>query len=125
MSGRPPGWCVAALGAALALGGAWHAVVIVVFLAAVLWADEAATALARAAGAAWEGVRQRRKLELLELRLLELQAALARQALPVPPPCAHQQAVPVLGIGGTVVAWLCPQCDAQLPQDFSVCEEAR
>jgi hypothetical protein len=124
VSARPPGWRVAALGAALAVGGAWQAVVILVFLAAVLWADEAAGALARAAGAVRERARQRRKLEM---RLLELQAALALrgQALRGPAPCAHRQAVPVPGIGGNVVAWLCPQCDAQLPAEFSVCGEAR
>jgi hypothetical protein len=122
VSARPPGWRVAALGTALAVGGAWQAVAILVFLAAVLWADEAAGTLVRAAGAVRERARQRRRLELLELRLLEHQAALA---LPGPTPCAHRKAVPVPGIGGNVVAWLCPQCDAQLPAEFSVCEEAR
>jgi hypothetical protein len=122
---------VAALGAALAAGGAWHAAAILVLLAAILWADEAAGALVRAAGAVRERARQRRELGLrrleLELRLVRLHAALAIQGqrLPVPTSCAHEQAVPVPGIGGNVVAWLCPQCDAQLPQDFSVCEEAR
>jgi hypothetical protein len=121
VSARPPGWRVAVLGAALAAGGAWQAVAILVLLTAVLWADEAAGAVARATGALRERARQRRELGLrqleLELRLVRLQAALAS--------CAHQQAVPVPGIGGNVVAWLCPQCDAQLPQDFSVCEESR
>ena len=120
MSARPAGWRVAALGAVLALGGAWHAVLILVFLAAALWADEVARALTRAAGAVRERVRQRRELEL--------QAALARQgqALPGPAPCAHRQAVPVRGLGeDDVVAWLCPQCDTQLPQDFSTLEAAR
>ena len=109
MSARPAGWRVAALGAVLALGGAWQAVLILVLLAAVLWAEEAVGALVRAAGAVRERVRQRRELDLRRL------------ALPVTAPCAHRQAVPVRGLGGDdVVAWLCPQCDAQLPAEFSV-----
>ena len=124
VSARPAGWRVAALGAALAVGGAWHAVLILLLLAAVLWAEELADALDRAAGAVWERARQRRELDL---RRLELQAALARQeqALPVPASCAHRQAMPVPGIGGDVVAWLCPQCDAQLPPRFRVSGEDR
>jgi hypothetical protein len=119
VSARPSGWRVAALGAALALGGAWQAVLILVFLAGVLWADEAAGVLARAAGAVRDRARQRRRE--LDLRRLELQG----RALPVPARCAHRQAVPVPGIGGNVVAWLCPQCDAQLPSEFSVLEGNR
>jgi hypothetical protein len=131
VSTRPSGWRVVALGAALAAGGAWQAVVILVFLAAVLWAEEAAGALAKAAGAVRERARQRRRelglrrLELLERRLLELQAALSLQGQGLPAPCAHEQAVPVPAIGGNVVAWLCPQCDTQLPQDFSTLEAVR
>lgn len=116
MSARPAGWRVAALGAVLALGGAWHAVLILAFLAAALWAEEVARALVRAASAVRERARQRRELDLRRL-------ALQDQALPVPPPCAHRQAVPVRGLGGhDVVAWLCPQCDAQLPAEFGVRE---
>jgi hypothetical protein len=131
---RPSGWRVAALGAALAAGGAWQAVALLVLLAAVLWADDAAGALFKAVGAVRERAWQRRelgqrRLELLEQRLLDLQAALALQshALPAPPACAHEQAVPVPDRNGNVVAWLCPrpECDAQFPADFSVCEEAR
>ena len=66
-----------------------------------------------------------RRLELLEDRLLDLQAALTLQDRALPAPCAHEKAVPVPAIGGNVVAWLCPQCDTQLPQDFSSLEAAR
>ena len=127
MSTRPSGWRVAVLGAALAAGGAWQAVVILVFLAAVLWAEEIAGALAKVAGAVRERRRELglRRLELLERRLLDLQAALGLQGQALPAPCAHEQAVPVPAIGGNVVAWLCPQCDTQLPQDFSTLEAAR
>jgi hypothetical protein len=65
-----------------------------------------------------------RRLELLVQRLLDLQAALELQGQALPAPCAHEPAVPVPGIGGDVVAWLCPQCDDQLPADFSVREKA-
>jgi hypothetical protein len=129
VSTRPSGWRVAALGAALAAGGAWQAVAILVFLAAVLWAEEIAGALAKAGGAVRERARARRRrqlglrrLELLERRLLELQAALTLQGQALPAPCAHEQAVPVPAIGGNVVAWLCPACDAQLPANFGVLE---
>lgn len=34
-------------------------------------------------------------------------------------PCLHTHAVPVeLHLTGELVAWLCPDCDAQLPEDF-------
>jgi hypothetical protein len=34
-------------------------------------------------------------------------------------PCAHPEAVPVdLPVTGETVAWLCPQCDAQLPAEW-------
>ena len=125
MSTRPSGWRVVVLGALLAAGGAWQAVAILVFLAAVLWAEEIGGTLARAAGAVQARARTRRRLELLERRLLELQAAMALQGQALPAPCAHEQAVPVRAIGGNVVAWLCPQCDTQLPQDFSTLEAAR
>lgn len=130
MSTRPSGWRVVVLGALLAAGGAWQAVAILAFLAAVLWAEEIGRALARAAGAVRERARRRRelglgRLELLEDRLLDLQAALTLQGQGLPAPCVHEQAVPVPAIGGNVVAWLCPQCDTQLPQDFSTLEAAR
>jgi hypothetical protein len=132
VSTRPSGWRVAVLGALLAAGGAWQAVAILVFLAAVLWAEEIGGALGRATGAVRERARARRRrqlglrrLELLERRLLELQAALTLQCQALPAPCAHEQAVPVPAVGGNVVAWLCPQCDTQLPQDFSTLEAAR
>jgi hypothetical protein len=132
VSTRPSGWRVVVLGALLAAGGAWQAVAILVFLAAVLWAEEIGGTLARAASAVRERAQARRRrelglrrLELLERRLLELQAALSLHGQALPAPCAHEQAVPVPAIGGNVVAWLCPQCDAQLPQDFSTLEAAR
>jgi hypothetical protein len=132
VSKRPSGWRVAVLGALLAAGGAWQAVAILVFLAAVLWAEEIGGALARAAGAVRQRAQARRRrqlgvrrLELLEERLVDLQAALTLQDRALAAPCAHEQAVPVPAIGGNVVAWLCPQCDAQLPQDFSTLEAAR
>jgi len=34
-------------------------------------------------------------------------------------PCAHPDAVPVESLAGTVVAWLCPACDRQLPAGWS------
>lgn len=112
MSARPPGFRVAALGAVLALGGAWQAVVILVFLAAVLWAGEIAGVAVKAFRAAAKEVRE------LDRRRLVLEAAQARQAQAVAVPCMHWQAVPVRGVGGDVVAWLCTGCDAQLPADF-------
>jgi hypothetical protein len=126
VSSRPSGWRVAALGALLAVGGAWQAVAILVFLAAVLWAEEIGGTLASAAGAVRARARARRRLELLERRLLELQATLTLQGQALHTPCAHEQAVPVPAIGGDVVAWLCPPpCDTQLPADFSTLEAAR
>jgi len=132
LSSRPSGWRVVVLGALLAAGGAWQAVAILVFLAAVLWAEEFAGAFARAAGAVRERARRRQRrqlglprLELLEHRLLDLQTALTIQGQGLPAQCAHEQAVPVPSIGGNVVAWLCPQCDTQLPQDFSTLEATR
>ena len=124
MSARSPAWRVTALGVALAAGGAWHAVLILVILAAVLWAGEVAGALCKAAGAVRDRVQQRRELDLRrELRELHTELAHQGHARPAAAACAHGQAVPVPAIGGNIVAWLCPQCDVQLPQDFSVLEE--
>jgi hypothetical protein len=124
VSARRAAGRVAALGVALAVGGAWHAVLILVFLAAVLWAEEivgaAARALSTALGAARERARQRRELDR---KWLELEAALARQARPVP--CAHEDPEDVRDLAGTLVARLCPQCEAQLPPDFEVLKEDR
>ena len=129
---RPAGWRVAVLGVLLAAGGAWQAVAILLLLAAVLWAEDLGRAIGRATGAVRERARARqrrqlgqRRLELLEDRLLDLQATLSLQGRALPAPCAHEQAVPVPDNGGNVVAWLCPQCDTQLPQDFSTLEAAR
>jgi hypothetical protein len=109
------------MGVALALGGAWQAVLILVFLAAALWADEIAAVAVKAFRAALKEVRERaRQHRELNQRRLALEAAQARQAVAGPAPCAHWQAVPVPGVGGDVVAWLCPACDAQLPADFGV-----
>jgi hypothetical protein len=112
---------VAALGVALAAGGAWHAVLILVILAAVLWAGEVAGVLSKAAGAVRDRVQQRRELDLRR-ELLELQTELAFRGQARPAACAHGQAVPVPAIGGNIVAWLCPQCGVQLPAEFSVQE---
>jgi hypothetical protein len=113
------------MGVALALGGAWQAVLILVFLAAALWADEIAAVAVKAFNAALKEVRERaRQRRELNHQRLELEAAQARRgrAVAVPAPCAHWQAVPVPGVGGDVVAWLCPGCDTQLPADFGVLE---
>ena len=108
------------LGVALALGGAWHAVLFLVLIAAVLWFDEITAVAAKALRAALKEAReQMRQHRELNRQRLALEAALARQAVAGPAPCAHWQAVPVPGIGGDVVAWLCPACDAQLPANFS------
>jgi Sec-independent protein translocase protein TatA len=124
VSARPPGWRVAALGTALAAGGAWHAVLILVILAAVLWADEIAQAAARALSVAMGAVRERaRQRRELNLKRLELEAALARQSRPVR--CAHEHPEDVRDLTGTLVARLCPQCEAQLPPDFEVMKEDR
>jgi hypothetical protein len=123
VSTRPTAGRVAVLGLALALGGAWQAVLILVFLAAALYADEIAAVAVKAFRAALKEVRERaRQHRELNQRRLELETAQARQAQAVtgPTPCAHWQAVPVSGVGGDVVAWLCPACDAQLPADFGV-----
>ena len=117
MSARPAAGRVTALGVVLAAVGEWHAVLILVFLAAVLWADEIAGAAVRAlraaVGAARERARQRRELDR---KWLELEAA--RQARPGP--CAHEHPEDVRDLAGTLVARLCPQCEAQLPADFEV-----
>jgi hypothetical protein len=108
---------VAVLGVALAAGGAWQGLLVMVFLAAVLWAEEivqaALKALSAARGAVRERARQRRELNL---KRLELEAALARRARPVP--CAHEHPEDVRDLAGTLVARLCPACEAQLPPDF-------
>jgi hypothetical protein len=120
VSARPSGFCVAALGVALALGGAWQAVLILVFLATALWADEIAAFAVKALRAALKEVREwaRQRRELNQRRLeLEATHAVAGTAR-----CAHWRAVPVPGVGGDVVAWLCPACDTQLPANFSVLE---
>jgi hypothetical protein len=112
------------LGVALALGGAWHAVLILVFLVAVLWADEIAIGAARALSAALAAIRERaRQRRELDRKWAELEVALARQARPVP--CAHEHAEDVQDLAGTLVARLCPQCEAQLPPDFEVLKEDR
>lgn len=122
MSARPPGRRVAALGAALAAGGAWHAVLILAILVAVLWADEIADTAARALGAARERARQRRELDLRwqELEAEQARQALARQGQAPPVPCAHEHPEDVRDLAGNLVARLCPQCETQLPPDFEV-----
>ena len=115
MSARPAAGRAAALGLALALGGAWQALLILVVLAAALWADEieqaAARALRAALGAARERARQRRELDRGRL---ELETALARTV-----PCTHEHPEDVRDLAGTLVARLCPQCEARLPPDYA------
>jgi Sec-independent protein translocase protein TatA len=126
VSARPEAGRVAVLGLALALGGAWQALLILVLLTAVLWADEIAAVAVKALRAALREVREwARQRRELNQKLLELEAAQARQAQAGPVPCAHWQAVPVPGVGGDVVAWLCPACDTQLPANFRVLEAGR
>lgn len=64
--------------------------------------------------------RHARKLEMLFLRL---EAGQARRDAPVPGPCRHRRAKGVRDLNDNVVAWLCPDCDEQLPAGFSVYEE--
>jgi Sec-independent protein translocase protein TatA len=115
---------VAVLGVALALGGAWQWVLILVFLVTALWADEIAGAAARAlraaVGAARERARQRRELDR---QWLELEAAQQGQAPPVP--CAHEHPEDVRDLAGTLVARLCADCYAPLPADFEILKEER
>lgn len=121
MSARPSGFRVAMMGAALALGGAWQALLILVFLAAALYADEIAAVAVNALRTVLKEVRERvRQHRELNRQRLALEAAQARQGVAGSAPCAHWQAMPVPGIGGDVVAWLCPACDAQLPANFGV-----
>ena len=119
MNARPPAGRVAWLGVALAAGDAWQALLILVLLAAVLWADEiaqaAAKALSTALGAVRERARQRR----------ELQAALALQGQALLAPCAHERTEDVPDLAGTLVARLCLQCEAQLPPGFEALEGDR
>jgi hypothetical protein len=45
----------------------------------------------------------------------------ARRLGVTPGPCAHPEAVPVdLPVTKERVAWLCPQCDAQLPGEWAL-----
>jgi len=112
VNARPPGGRVAWLGVALAAGGGWQALLILVLLAAVLWAEEigqaAAKALNTVLGVFRERARQRRELE----------ATLGRRR--VRGLCAHEHAEDVRDFTGALVARLCPQCDAQLPAQSGV-----
>lgn len=112
MSARPPAGRVAWLGVALAAGGAWQALLILVLLAAVLWAEEIGQAAEKALSpvllAACKRWQQRRELE----------AALGRQQ--VRGLCGHEGAEDVRDLTGALVARLCPQCDAQLPAQSGV-----
>jgi len=119
VSARPPA-ALAVLGVALALVGAWQALLILAFLVAFLWAEQITQAAVKALGTALAAVRERaRQRRELDRRRLELEAALARQARPVP--CAHEHPEDVRDLAGTLVARLCPQCEAQLPPpDFEV-----
>jgi hypothetical protein len=114
---------VAVLGLALIAGGAWQALIILVLLAAALHADEIAGAAAKAVsavlGAARERARQRRELDI---KRLELQAALTLREQPVP--CPHQDPKDVRDLSGNLVARLCTGCGDQLPPDFQAPGEA-
>jgi len=41
----------------------------------------------------------------------------------VPGLCAHEHPEDVRDLAGTLVARLCPQCEAQLPPDFDAVKE--
>jgi hypothetical protein len=97
---------------ALAAGGGWQALLILVLLAAVLWAEEisqvAAKTLNTVLGVVRERARQRRELE----------AALGRQR--ARGRCMHEHREDVRDLTGALVARLCPECDAQLPVESGV-----
>lgn len=123
MSARPPAGRVAVLGAALAAGGAWQALVILAFLVAFVWTDEIAQAAVKTFTAVLGAVRERASQHReLNLKRLEVEAALARRGRPVP--CAHEHPEDVRDLAGTLVARLCPDCEAQLPPDFKAVKRA-
>lgn len=45
----------------------------------------------------------------------EVRTASGRVVAYIPAPCDHADAIPVESLLREVVAWLCPDCDAQLP----------
>jgi len=72
---------------------------------------------ARASLEALEGVLSRHQ-ETLRRLSAELDAA-----DPKPPPCRHTTAVRVELSTGELAAWLCPDCDQQLPPEWSLPRE--
>ena len=74
---------------------------------------------ARASLEALEGVLSRHQ-ETLRRLSAELDAA-----DPKPPPCRHTTAVRVELSTGELAAWLCPDCDQQLPAEWSLPREER
>jgi hypothetical protein len=72
---------------------------------------------ARASLEALEGVLSRHR-ETLRRLSAELDAA-----DPKPPPCPHTIAVRVELSTGELAAWLCPDCDQQLPPEWSLPRE--
>ncbi len=72
---------------------------------------------ARASLEALEGVLSRHRETLRQLSA-DLDAA-----DPKPPPCPHTTAVRVELSTGELAAWLCPECDQQLPPEWSLPRE--
>jgi hypothetical protein len=123
VSARPPAGRAAVLGLALAAGAAWHALLILAFLAAVLWAEEIGQAAVKALGTVRDAVAERARQRELDRERLELEAEMARRARPVP--CPHEHPEDVRDLDGNLVACLCTRCLAQLPPDFQAVKEER
>jgi hypothetical protein len=71
----------------------------------------------RASLEALEGVLARHRETLRQL------SAGIDAAEPTPPPCTHTRAVRVELSTGELAAWLCPDCDQQLPPEWSLAQE--
>lgn len=72
-------------------------------------------------------IRNRRKHQLavkrLELRIAQTEAQREEKSLvrtPLPGPCVHRRVTSVVDKSDKVVAWLCKNCDEQLPADWAV-----
>jgi hypothetical protein len=87
-------------------------------------------------GSVWEGFKGTvrnwitgRREHQLELARIEARALLERaEAVPVavetnPGPCKHRHATSVRNAADEIVAWLCKDCDTQLPPTWSVYED--
>ncbi len=67
-------------------------------------------------------MKEKRKLARAEADLAAAQGQPA--ALPKPGPCVHRRVVPVIAAGEDAPsAWLCRNCEEQLPADWAVREE--